>query len=96
MNRFESVTDGTASHSTWLPNDGNQVAGYKPLRWLMALLLVAFVAGCGGGNGTPGAGAGSGAVCTGASCVNLKTAGNYAILAEAAITNVPTSKVPGM
>jgi Ice-binding-like/Bacterial Ig-like domain len=51
MNRFESVTDGTASHSTWLPNDGNQVAGYKPLRWLMALLLVAFVAGCGNGGG---------------------------------------------
>jgi hypothetical protein len=51
MNRFESVTDGTASHSTWLPNDGNQVDGYKPLRWLMALLLVAFVAGCGNGGG---------------------------------------------
>jgi trimeric autotransporter adhesin len=51
MNRFESVTDGTASHSSWLPNDGNQVAGYKPLRWLMALLLVAFVAGCGNGGG---------------------------------------------
>src|SRR5450759_2037399 len=51
MNRFESVTAGTASHSTWLPNDGNQVAGYKPLRWLMALLLVAFVAGCGNGGG---------------------------------------------
>ena len=67
----------------------------KPLRWSMALLLVAFVAGCGGGNGTPGAGSGAGAVCTGASCVNLKTAGNYAILAEAAITNVPTSKVIG-
>jgi hypothetical protein len=51
MNRFESVTDGTASHSTRLPNDGNQVAGYKPLRWFMALLLVAFVAGCGNGGG---------------------------------------------
>jgi hypothetical protein len=51
MNRFESVTDGTASHSTWLPNDGNQVDGYKPLRWFMALLLVAFVAGCGNGGG---------------------------------------------
>jgi hypothetical protein len=51
MNRFESVTDGTASHSTWLPKNGNQVAGYKPLRWLMALLLVAFVAGCGNGGG---------------------------------------------
>jgi hypothetical protein len=65
----------------------------KPLRWLMALLLVAVVAGCGGGNGIPSAG--PGAVCTGASCVNLKTAANYVILAEAAITDVPTSKVTG-
>jgi hypothetical protein len=65
MNRFKSVTDGTAdrttshltdkttSHSTGLSKNDNQVAGYKPLRWLMALLLVAFVAGCGGGNGSP-------------------------------------------
>jgi len=39
MNRFESVTGGTT--------------GYKPLMWLMALLLAAIVAGCGGGNGSP-------------------------------------------
>jgi hypothetical protein len=62
MNRFESVTAGTASHSTWLPNDGNQVAGYKPLRWLMALLLVAFVAGCGNGGGGRGPILGGGGV----------------------------------
>lgn len=50
MNRFESVTDETASHSTRLPNDGNLVAGCNPLMWLMALLLVALAAGCGGGD----------------------------------------------
>ena len=62
MNRFESVTGGTTRHSTWLPagellaghpNDGNLVAGYKLLMWFMALLLVAFVAGCGNGGGSP-------------------------------------------
>ena len=52
MNRFESVTGETISHSTRLPNDGNQVAGYNPLMWFMALLLAAFVAGCGGGSGS--------------------------------------------
>ena len=69
MNKFESVTDKTASHSTRLPNDGNQVAGYKPLMWIMALLLAAVVAGCGGGGGNgapkpaptvPGVGTGTG------------------------------------
>ena len=39
MKNFESVTDKTASHSTRLPNDGNQVAGYKPVMWFTALLL---------------------------------------------------------
>jgi len=52
MNRFESVAGGTISHSTWLSKDDSQVAGYNPLKWLMALLLVAFVAGCGGGDGS--------------------------------------------
>ena len=51
MNRFESITGGTTSHSTRMPNDGNQVAGYKPLMWFMALLLAAVVAGCSGGDG---------------------------------------------
>ena len=51
MKKFESVTDKTASHSTRLPNDGNQVAGYKPVMWFTALLLTAVVAGCGGGGG---------------------------------------------
>jgi hypothetical protein len=75
----------------------------KPLRWLMALLLVAVVAGCGGGDGIPSAG--PGAVCTGAGCVDLGTAGNgtagngtaanYAILAKAGITTTGTTKVTG-
>jgi Ice-binding-like len=78
----------------------------KPLRWFMALLLTAFVAGCGGGDGIPGAGsAGPGAVCTGAGCVDLGTAGNgtagngtagnYAILAKAGISTTGTTKVTG-
>jgi hypothetical protein len=79
MKRFESVT--------------------KPLTWFMALLLVAIVAGCGGGNGVPpGTNAGSGPVgstCSGASCVNLGTAANYAILASTGVSTVPSSKVTG-
>jgi Ice-binding-like/Bacterial Ig-like domain len=65
MNRFDNFTGGTTSHSTRLPNDCNQVAGYKPLMWLMALLLAAVVAGC--GNGDPilgGSGTGKGTVPT--------------------------------
>lgn len=65
MNRFERITGGTTSHSTRLPNDDSQVTSYKPMTWLTALLLVAFVAGCNsgssdpilGGGGPPAAGA---------------------------------------
>jgi hypothetical protein len=80
MKKIESVTDKTASHSTRLPNDGNQVAGYKLVMWFTALLLAAFVAGCGGGggNGTPkpaptvpGAGTGAGIGGHGPAPVNL-------------------------
>jgi hypothetical protein len=69
----------------------------KPLRWLMALLLVAFVAGCGGGgNGTPGAGSGpTGTVCSGVGCVDLGTASNYVILAKTGASSVPNSVVTG-
>jgi hypothetical protein len=56
MNRIENFTGGTASHSTRLPHDGNQVAGYNPLMWLMALLLAAVVAGCGDGSSAPNLG----------------------------------------
>jgi Ice-binding-like len=98
MNKFENITDETASHSTWLPNDGNQVAGYKPLMWSVTLLLAAIVAGCGGGDGTPGAGLGlgpTGGVCAGASCVNLGTAGNYVILAKTGVSTTGTTAVTG-
>ncbi|MEO8331363.1 MAG: ice-binding family protein [Gallionella sp.] len=77
MNRFENIT--------------------KPLIWSTTLLLAAIVAGCGGGDGIPSTippGAGpTGGVCTGGSCVNLKTAGNYVILAEAGISYTPTATV---
>ncbi|MDP1849414.1 MAG: Ig-like domain-containing protein, partial [Solirubrobacteraceae bacterium] len=52
MNKFEYVASGAASYSTRLSNDGNQVAGYKPLKWLMSFLLAALVTGCGGGDGS--------------------------------------------
>lgn len=75
----------------------------KPLKWSMALLLVAVAAGCGGGGGSSAggsAGSGStlgatGSVCSGASCVNLGTAGNYAILAQTGVSTVPNSVVTG-
>lgn len=81
MKKFESIT--------------------KPVKWSMALLLVAVVAGCGGGGGGGGSvGSGStlgptGGVCSGASCVNLGTAGNYAILAQTGVSTVPNSVVTG-
>jgi hypothetical protein len=56
MNRIDNFTGGTTSHSIRLPNDYNQVAGYKPLKWLMALLLAAVVAGCGNGDPILGGG----------------------------------------
>jgi hypothetical protein len=81
MNRFESL--------------------FKPLTWLMALLLAALLAGCGGGesgSGSPtasGAGTGVAGAGHGPAPVTLGTAGNFVILAESAITNVPTSAVTG-
>lgn len=75
----------------------------KPLRWLTALLLVAVVAGCGGGNGIPGTGPNAGPGPTGGACtttgtipcVILGTTATYVILANTAITNTPTSVVTG-
>jgi hypothetical protein len=72
----------------------------KPMMWLMALLLAAIVAGCGGGGGgsTPSLSAGSGSVgatCTGAGCVNLGKAANYAILTKTGVSSIPSSVVTG-
>ncbi len=79
---------------------------FKPLMWFMAILLAAFVAGCGSGGGGGGGGGGEnsssksasnpGTVCTqGAACVNLRTAGSFVILTKTGITDVPTSAVTG-
>ncbi|HUF22456.1 MAG TPA: ice-binding family protein [Burkholderiales bacterium] len=77
---------------------------YKPLSWFATLMLTAFVVGCGGGGGgstlVPGGGAVApdGAVCdvaVNADCVDLATAGTFVILAQAGVTNVPTSAVTG-
>jgi len=76
---------------------------FKPLTWFTALVLAGLLAGCGGddGNGvlpvppTP-PGSAAGAVCTaGADCVDLLTAGEFAILAQTAISNTPTSAITG-
>ena len=70
----------------------------------MALVLAAFVAGCGesGGDGgnagsttAAGAGTGVGGAGRGPAPVNLGAAGTYVILAQSAITNVPTSAITG-
>lgn len=71
----------------------------KPAMWSMALLFAAVVAGCGGSSGgASGASAGAGAIgsaCSGTGCVNLGTAGNYAILAQTGVSTVPSSIVTG-
>ncbi len=70
----------------------------KPMILSTTILLAAIVAGCSGGGGGAGVNTGlgaTGAVCTGATCVNLGTAGNYAILAKTAVSSVPSSVVTG-
>lgn len=72
---------------------------FKPLMWSMALLLAALMAGCGSDNNpAPGPGAGQGpapigSTCSGTGCVNLGTAADYVILAEAGIAYTPTATV---
>jgi hypothetical protein len=82
---------------------------FKPLMWLMALLLAAFVAGCGGGGdgsgtsagsdaaspATPGPGPGAGGGGQGPAPVNLGTAGNYAILTKTGISTTGATAVTG-
>jgi hypothetical protein len=74
------------------------------LMWVIALVLTGFMFGCGGGDGGGGAtqSAGpTGALCTGAACVPLGTAGSlgsaasYAILAKTGVDTNPTSAVTG-
>jgi hypothetical protein len=74
----------------------------KPLMWTMALALAAFVAACGGGgDSSPGPApapkpvSAAGAVCSGADCVDLASAGSFTILTRTGITNVPTSAITG-
>lgn len=85
--------------------EGKQMNRYESLfkPRLMALLVAAFVAGCGGGgdggigSASPtaaGAGTGAGAG-RGPAPVDLRTAGNFVILAQSEITNVPASVVIG-
>jgi hypothetical protein len=73
----------------------------KPLVWSSSALLVAVLAGCGGSSSTA-AGAAPvtaatpvGSVCSGASCVALGSAANYAILAKTGVSSVPSSVVTG-
>ena len=78
----------------------------KRLMWFIAFLLSAFVAGCGNGGddgggfttGPPtaaGEGTGVGGAGRGPAPVNLGAAGNFRILAQSAITDVPTSAITG-
>ena len=79
---------------------------FKPLKWCMALVLAAVVAGCGGGGGggggtgpgpSPGPVDPVGAVCTqGAACVPLGSqAGQYVILANSGVSTTGTSAITG-
>ena len=76
---------------------------FKPLMWLMAMLLPALVAGCGGGGDSaapaaaPAAPTAAGAVCTGSAsdCVDLGTAGTFVILTAAAINDTGPSVITG-
>jgi Ice-binding-like len=75
----------------------------KALPWLSASLLVATMAACGGDdavNPSPpptgsGAGTGYGGLGRGPAPVDLGAAVNFVVLAESAITNVPTSVITG-
>ena len=82
---------------------------FKPLLWIMALLLAACLAGCGGGGGSEvssnpepgplptaaGAGTGAGGLGRGPAPLDLGTAANFAILSVNALTNIPPSVVTG-
>ena len=71
-------------------------------RCIVALALAALLPACGGGGGgggnrptRAGVGHGAGGLGRGPAPVNLGVAGTYVILAQSAITNVPTAAVTG-
>ena len=79
---------------------------YKLMLGSITLLASVFVAGCGGGGdggGTgfqragnaAGKGTGVGGLGKGPAPVNMGSAGNYVLLAQSAITDVPTSAITG-
>lgn len=68
----------------------------KPMMWSTTLLLAAIVTGCGGSNDGSWAMTGLGPIgstCSGAGCVDLKTAGNYAVFANSGIHTDPGASV---
>ena len=68
----------------------------KPLMLTLAIALSAAVAGCGGSSGGGGgvsAATNPGSACSGSGCVDLGTAKNYVILAQAAVTYTPVATV---
>jgi Ice-binding-like len=79
----------------------------KGLKWSLAIVAAAALVACGGGgtgySSTGGAGAitaagagtGVGGAGKGPAPVNLGTAGNFVILAQSAVTDVPTSAITG-
>lgn len=73
----------------------------KPVMWSMTVLFAAVLAGCGGSGGGSSASATSaaagaiGSACSGAGCVSLGAAGNYAVLAQTGVSTVPNSVVTG-
>jgi hypothetical protein len=70
----------------------NKIKKYgKPLMWSTAIVLSAFLAGCGGSSGS--AGSGTGSVCSGTGCVELGTAANYVILDQVTVTYTPIATV---
>jgi len=84
----------------------NKFNNAKRVMLPVALLLSALVAGCGGGDGggggfpksgvtAAGAGTGAGAGGHGPAPVIMGSAANFRILAQSAITNVPTTAVTG-
>jgi hypothetical protein len=82
MNRFENVTD--------------EIAGYKSLRWCLALLLAALVAGCGGQDPILGGGAAITAGVSNLPGINtamLGTAAPFGMAATAGITNTNTAPI---